>query len=55
MDPPQLSIHALNTTTPGDLTQWTSTYERPFTLEGNYLVWYFEPFTHVGTELNWTC
>ena len=36
--PPQSSIHALNTTTPGDLTQRTSTYKRPFTHEGNYLV-----------------
>ena len=35
---PQSSIHALNTTTPGDLTQRTSTYKRPFTHEGNYLV-----------------
>ena len=36
----QLSIDALNTTTPNlaDLTQRTSTYERPFTREGNYLV-----------------
>ena len=36
--PSQSSIHALNTTTPGDLTQRTSTYERPFTHKGNYLV-----------------
>ena len=44
IDPPsQLSIHALNTTTPnsGDLPQRTSTYERPFTHEGNYLVHLF--------------
>ena len=38
MDPLQSSIHALNTTTPGNITQSTSTYERPFTHEGNYLV-----------------
>ena len=41
IDPPgQSSIHALNTVTPnwGDLPQRTSTYERPFTHEGNYLV-----------------
>ena len=45
MDPPgQSSIHALNTTTPGDLTQRTSTYERPFTREGNYLVYLFVAF-----------
>ena len=37
MYPLQLSIHALNTTTQGDITQIT-TYERPFTHEGNYLV-----------------
>ena len=36
--PLQSSMHALNTTTPGDLSQRTSTYERPFTREGNYLV-----------------
>ena len=40
MDPPsQSSIHALNTATPGDLAQRTFTYERPFTHEGNYLVY----------------
>ena len=38
MDPPQLSIYALNTTTPGYLTQRPSTYKRPFTHEGSYLV-----------------
>ena len=36
----QLSIDALNTAIPNltDLPQRTSTYERPFTCEGNYLV-----------------
>ena len=38
--PDQSSIHASNTATPnwGDLPQSTSTYERPFTHEGNYIV-----------------
>ena len=38
--PCQLSTDALNTATPNlaDLPQITSTYERPFTHEGNYLV-----------------
>ena len=41
LPPSQLSIDALNTTTPNlpDLHQRTSTYERPFTHEGNYLVY----------------
>ena len=46
MDPPQSSIHALNTTAPRDLTQRTSTYERPFTHEGNYLVFSCHHFTN---------
>ena len=39
--PSQSSIDALNTATPNlaDLPQRTSTYERPFPCEGNYLVW----------------
>ena len=43
LPPSQASIDALNTTTPNlaDLPQRTSTYERPFTHEGNYLVLVF--------------
>ena len=40
LPPSQSSIDALNIATPNlaDLPQRTSTYERPFTREGNYLV-----------------
>ena len=44
--PPQsIDIDALNTATPNlaDLPQRTSTYERPFTHEGNYLVIFCDP------------
>ena len=44
LPPSQLSIDALNTSTPNlaDLPQRTSTYKRPFTHEGNYLVGHVE-------------
>ena len=45
--PSQSGIDALNTITPNlaDLPHRTSTYERHFTHEGNYLV-YLLPLTH---------
>ena len=47
--PLQSSIDALHSTTPGDLTQRTSTYGRPFTHEGNYLVaWLMQMTSYVA-------
>ena len=54
-DPPQSSIHALNTTTQGDLTQRTSTYERSFTREGNYLVNVFKQTRPVSILIFFSC
>ena len=50
--PSQSSIHALHTATPnwGDLPQRSSTYKRPFTHEGNYLVDFSDPEPKADTE-----
>ena len=54
LPPSQSSIDVLNTATPNlaDLPQRTFTYERPFTHEGNCLIYYLNPYVNVVIILN---